>query len=172
MILEDYPEDAPSMRDTAGWEPQIALPPVATNGHALIDRVAAELAMVLPLWAIARDRFERTTVGLSQMKPEDWALYAARFLHGDIPESPHAGFSPALAMRYVADDLKALYAEAIQAVGPMVSPGQIDRWFWNATLAADLLRAVRFAALTSENNGFKTVGSRFIVPAPYVERAR
>lgn len=174
VILEDFPDDAPSMRDTAGWAAQVVLPnaalPSATDKESWVKGIAAELVSVTPLWQAARRRFGRTTVGLSRIKPEDWAPFAARFVSGEIPQSPVEGFSPALAMRFVADDLKAFYMEAAQAVGAKPSPGQIERWFWYETLAADLLRGVRAAALSSENSGFKTVGSRFIVPVPFVEK--
>lgn len=94
----------------------------------------------------------------------------AQFLDGSVPASPVSGLSPALVLRYAADDLKALYAEAVQAIGPQPSGSQINRWFWGETAAADFLRAVRLAALESADNGFKTAGGRFIVPVPFVER--
>ena len=48
------------------------------------------------------------------------------------------------------------------------SSNAINVWFWNRTVAGALLRALRTAALASEDRGFNTVGSRFIVPAPWV----
>ena len=126
---------------------------------------------MIPHWKAAHHRFGRTTVGNARLEPAMWAPIAAHFLTGELPESPIDGISSALLARYIADDLKALYAEAAQAEGPQPSSAQVNCWFWNHTLAADLLRALRTAALTSEHNGFKTVGSRFLVPAPYVTRA-
>ena len=83
------------------------------------------------------------------------------------------GLTPALTVRHLADDLKALYAEAVQAAGAQPSTKQINAWFWGSgpgsgTVAADLLRALRTAALTSPDNGFKAFGTRFLVPGPYV----
>ena len=76
--------------------------------------------------------------------------------------------TPALALRFLCDDLKALYGEAVQADGPPPSARQIDLWFWRETIAGQLLRALRSAAMVSENNALKTVGGRFFVPTPYV----
>ena len=174
VLLEDFPDDAPSMRDRPDWSPQVVLPdfktPAATDAAAWVAGLAAELKSVIPHWEAARHRFGRTTVGLSRLKPEAWAPYAVQFLGGGIPESPVPGLSPAVVVRYAADDMKALYTEAVQAIGSQPSGLQVNRWFWDKTLAADLLRALRSAALTSENNGFKTAGSRFIVPAPFVAK--
>ena len=176
VVLEDFPEDAPSMRDRPGWAPQVVLPEPASatleDGDVAgwVAALRAEMAKVMPHWEAAQHRFGRTTVGLSRLPPQDWVPFAARFLAGEIPESPVAGLSPALVVRYIADDLKAFYAEAVQAIGQQPSGAQVNRWFWDTTLAADFLRALRTAALASTHNGFNTAGSRFIVPAPYVKK--
>ena len=68
----------------------------------------------------------------------------------------------------MADDLKALYGEAVQAEGPPPSARQIDQWVWRQTAAGQLLIALREVASKSENNALKTVGGRFFVPVPYL----
>ena len=175
VVLEDFPRDAPSMRDQPGWQPQVMVPefvtPAAADVGAWTAGLAAELASVLPHWSAATHRFGRTTVGVSRLDSKDWAPFVVRFLDGSIPPSPVDGLSPALVMRYIADDMKALYMEAVQAIGPQPSGAQINRWFWSKTLAAELLRALRSGALASEHTGFKTAGSRFLVPAPFVTKA-
>lgn len=175
VLLFDFPDDAPSMRDRAGWTPQVVVQdraealPAAPEAWAAA--LAAELHKVIPHWAAAQHRFGRTTVGNSRLAPELWGPYAARFLAGEVPESPVAGVSPAVLLRYVADDIKALYTEAAQAIGPQASPSQVNGWFWRQTLAADLLRALRVKAIASPHAGFNTAGSRFLVPAPFVDKA-
>jgi len=174
VVLEDFPDDAPSMRDTPGWQPFLAdgdrsaiLP---SSPEAWKNALGVELSRIAPAWEAARRRFGRTTTGASRLAPAEWITYAARFLVGELPDSPVDGMSPALVVRFGADDLKALYTEAIQAADPMPSPAQVDRWFWNQTLAADFLRALRLAAISADHPGFKTAGSRFLVPAPFVTR--
>ena len=172
VVLVDFPDDVPSMADTAGWTPQVDLPPLPSSLPAdaadWATAVTAEIERLRPHWAGALDRFGRTTVGLSRLPPEQWAPYAATFLKGEIPQSIVDGLSPALLLRTIADDIKALYSEAVQATGPQPSSAQVNRWFWNRTLAGQLLRALRLAALASPHNGFNTVGSRFIVPGPWI----
>ena len=96
-----------------------------------------------------------------------WPGFAAAFLDGGLPTVP-AHATPALALRFLSDDLKALYSEAVQADGGPPSARQIDGWFWRQTIAGQLLIALRKTAMESENTALKTVGSRFFVPAPFV----
>jgi hypothetical protein len=172
VVIVDFPDDAPSMRDTAGWAPQVVLPDRATSQPVTATEwmaaLAAELVMVRPHWEAAQHRFGRTTVGNSRLAPEQWAPFAARFLGGVIPDSPVEGISSAVVLRYVADDMKALYAEAVQAIGPQPSSQQVNRWFWTKTVAGAFLCALRTAALASQHTGFNTAGSRFLVPGPWV----
>lgn len=173
VVLVDFPDDAPSMLDTPGWRARIGLPGWATalpaDPAGWVEALSAELAAVRPHWDAARLRFGRTTVGNARLPPQQWASFAVQFLAGNIPDSPVAGLSPAVLVRYVADDLKALYMEAVQACGPQASSAQVNRWFWDETLAGQFLRALRDAAVASPHNGFKTAGTRFIVPAPWLK---
>ena len=99
--------------------------------------------------------------------PEAWPAFATSFLDGALPTvSLHD--TPALALRFLADDLKALYGEAVQADGTPPSARQIDTWFWRRTIAGQLLIALRSAASQSDNNALKTVGGRFFVPSAEV----
>ena len=184
VILEDFPDDPPSWTDQPGWQPAFQLSsrvrPANGDIAGWAEALEQELADVLPHWEIAKARFGgRTMVGLSGQSPRAWPAFAASFLAGHVPFSPVPGLSSALAVRHLADDLKAVYLEAVQADGPQPSSRQVMRWFWGSgpgpsgpgiggTIAADVLRGLRLAALASPDNGFKAFGSRFLVPAPYV----
>ncbi len=166
VILEDFIEDPPGWQDTSDWRPprlvQISDP--LETPHAWAVAFGAELSALLRLWRIAQTRFGRTTVGLSFQAPAGWPRFATRFLAGELPVVPELA-TPALALRMLCDDIKALYGEAAQADGPAPSAHQIDEWFWRQTVAGRLLIALRSAAMASENNALKTVGARFFVPA-------
>lgn len=168
VILEDFPDDPPGWRDTPGWVPP-SLPEVGTpdNPDAWRAGFAAEMAVLRPAWERARSRYGRSTVGLSRMAPDEWPALAAAFISGDAPDvAGHA--TPALALRFLCDDIKAFYGEAGQAVGPAPASRQLDAWFWRGTLAGRLLIALRAAAMASDNNAVRTVGGRFLVPAPWL----
>ena len=174
VILADFPADAPSQAGVPGWRPAMALPPPASpaSPDEWAAALATEVALVRPAWQQAGARFGRTTVGLSGLAPEAWPGFASAFL-GVNPPAPPAGFaSAALALRFMADDLKAYYTEAAQATGPAPTPDQASAWLYGATLAGRLLVALRTSALASEDGGFKTLAGRFLVPVPFLPPVR
>jgi hypothetical protein len=158
VILEDFPDDPPGWPDNPDW---VAPTIEASGGFAL------ELQGILPLWQAAQARFGRTSVGLSFQEPSAWAGFVASVLEGDLPVVPQLD-TTALSVRFLCDDIKALYGEVAQAVGPAPSARQVDTWFWRHTAAGALLQALRRVAMNSENNALKTVGGRFFVPTPWV----
>jgi hypothetical protein len=166
VILEDFNEDPSGWQDTFGWQapPLVELNDPPQTPEAWSAAFDAELTGLLPLWQTAQMRFGRTTVGLSFQAPEAWPGFATRFLAGELPAVPELD-TPALALRMLSDDIKALYGEVAQAEGPAPSARQIDHWFWRRTVAGQLLVALRDMAMKSENNALKTVGGRFFVPA-------
>ena len=169
IILAHFEDDNPSWFDRLDWVPAVSLPTPGSYESAAAWEAAlrAEMTLVLPVWERFRTRFNRTTVGLAGQPPQDWPAFATSFLDGALPTVPLHD-TPALALRFMADDLKALYGEAVQADGAPPSARQIDWWFWRQTVAGQLLIALRSAAMVSENNALKTVGGRFFVPVPFL----
>lgn len=169
VILEHFPDDNPSWFDRPGWEPAVEMlsPAVPGTPAEWEDALRQELALILPTWERFKSRFGRTTVGLAGQPPNAWPDFAAAFLAEKLPSVP-AHDTPALALRFLADDLKALYGEAVQADGLPPSARQIDTWFWRRTVAGQLLIALRSRSMQSENSALKTVGGRFFVPVPYL----
>jgi hypothetical protein len=171
-ILEDFPEDPPGWLDRPGWKPPIptsAPSPAHETPTAWAETFAAELASIRPHWEKAQARYGRTTVGLSGQTPEAWPGFIAAFLDGEFPVAPPHETS-ALSLRFLCDDIKALYSEAAQSAGAAPASRQIDDWFWKSTIAGQLLIALRSVAVASNNNALKTVGSRFFVPTPFLPR--
>lgn len=166
VILDDFSEDPPGWQDTPGWRAPPLIGPAdrLETPDAWAAAFGSELAALLPLWQTAQTRFGRTTVGLSFQAPAAWPEFATRFLTGALPTVPELD-TPALALRMLSDDIKALYSEAAQAEDPVPSAHQIDNWFWRETVAGQLLIALRTVAMASSNNALKTVGGRFFVPA-------
>jgi hypothetical protein len=168
-VLEHFPDDNPSAADRLDWQPSVILPKPAlpSDAKAWEQALRAELVLIAPAWERFKRRFARTTVGLAGQGIEAWPGFIASALDGALPKVPLHETS-ALALRFLVDDIKAIYGEAVQAEGDPPSARQIDTWFWRDTLAGQLLLALRSKAMQSENNGLKTVGTRFFVPAPYV----
>lgn len=165
VILESFEGGDPGGVDSPGWLPAVRLPAPAgaETPEQWASALDAELVRVLPVWARAKARTGRTTVGLAGQPPEQFPQFIAQLLHGQLPVVP-AHRSTALAMRFMADDLKAIYGEAAQADSGHVSAHQLATWFWRATVAGRLLIALRAASLRSADTAMKTVGGRFLVP--------
>jgi hypothetical protein len=157
VILADFNEDPPNWTDTPDWMPP-ALPSAA---------FAEELAAILPLWHRAQHRYGRTSVGLGFQAPEEWPAFTGRFLAGGLPITAPLE-TAALSLRFICDDIKALYGEAAQASETPPSARQFDAWFWRQTAAGRLLLALRETSMASDNNALKTVGGRFFVPTPWL----
>jgi hypothetical protein len=158
VILEDFPDDPPGWPDNPNW-----VAPITTS----TDSFTNELTALLPRWQAAQAQFARTSVGLSFQSPEAWPAFAEAIMAGALPTMPQLD-TTALAVRFMCDDIKALYGEVAQAAGPAPSARQVDTWFWRQTAAGVLLQALRRTAMASENNALKTVGGRFFVPTPWV----
>jgi hypothetical protein len=169
VILEHFRDDPPSGFDRPGWRPSVDLPmPVLPHGaEAWAAALRAEMALVMPAWNRFTARFRRTTVGLADQPPDAWPDFEASFLDGALPTLPLHD-TPAVALRFVADDLKALYGEAVQADGSPPSARQIDAWFWRQTIAGQFLITLRSAALESPDKTMQIVGARFLVPRSYL----
>lgn len=168
VILEDFSDDAPGARHQAGWTPPVvngAADPATPQDWAAF--LAREMALLRPAWEQARRRSRGSTVGVSAQPPEDWPGFMAGFMAGELP-SVAAHATPALALRFLLDDLKAFYGEAAQANGPAPSSGQLDRWFWRQTVAGRFVIALRATCLQATNNALRTVAGRFFVPRPYL----
>jgi hypothetical protein len=169
VILEDFPDNPPGWPDNPAWvAPPLAAPATCGTGAEWLAAFAAELAWIMPRWEEAQVRFGRTSIGLSFQAPEAWPGFAARVVDGGLPVVSELG-TTALSVRFLCDDIKALYGEAAQASGPQPSAMQVDRWFWRQTVAGRMLLTLRRVAMASENNALKTVGGRFFVPAPWVQ---
>ncbi len=172
VILETYPHDAPSAQDRPGWRPPVELKGPAALLHSDVAgwtrALTAEMALLAPHYENARASRGRTMVGISQQPPDAWPDYAATVLAGALPLPPPKLPSTALAIRFLADDLKAYYGEAAQASGPAPSSRQLDTWFWTETTAGALLQGIRTVGSASENSALKAVAPRFFVPGPYI----
>ena len=169
-LIVDFPDDDPREAADPGWRPPVSphpvLPPLA--GEALADAVEAELRALAPAYAASCVRRERSTVGLSGLAPAACGEYVAAWLRGERPASPVADMSPALALRFAIDDLKAFVLEAAIANGAPSSQ-QLGDWLWNAAALGAGLLALRRVCLAGDDARLMGVAA-FFVPALWVPR--
>jgi hypothetical protein len=155
----DFPDDDPRETADPNWRPPI--PPAKEHGA---DALEAELRALAPAYAASCMRRERSTVGLSTLPPAECGAYLAAWLRGERAPSPVADMSPALALRFVIDDLKAFALEAALSPGTKPSSHQLGDWLWNETALGAGLQVLRRQCLAGDDERLRTVAA-FFVPA-------
>ena len=166
-VLSDFPDDAPEEGAESGpWACPLPLTaPAAQEGDTgkLREEFAREFAQLLPWYTLATRSRKRTTVGLSGLPPEEIGPFVARFLDEPLPPSPRKELALGAMFKFAAEDLKALYFEAVTA--QPAGPTEIARWFWRETSAGELLRALRPKLAQSDDGMLKGVANIALVPA-------
>jgi hypothetical protein len=155
----DFPHDDPREIADPNWRPPIR----AAKEHGA-EALVAELRALARAYAASCTRRERSTVGLSTLPPAECGAYVAAWLRGERPPSPIADMSPALALRFVIDDLKAFALEAALSSGSKPSSQQLGDWLWNETALGAGLQVIRRQCLAGDDERLRTVAA-FFVPA-------
>ena len=165
-LIVDFPDDDPRETPDSDWHPPVGPhpnpPPLA--GEALADAVESELRALAPAYAASCVARERSTVGLSGLAPAVCGEYVAAWLRGERRPSPVADMSPALALRFAIDDLKAFALEAALTAGTKPSSKQLGDWLWNETALGAAFQVLRRDCLAGDDERLKTVAA-FFVPA-------
>jgi len=167
VFLEDYPLDDPTGVDLDSWGPPFALDAleIDLSDEALLQSVLAnELRAITPSYQrfVAENR--RTTFGVSGLNIDACAAYLAAYLSSPAPANPLPAVSPVQALRWAVDDVKAYYFEAVAAGPGMPSSRQAQGWFWDRTLAARIIIALRKLLLASGDNRTQAIGRMNLVP--------
>ena len=133
-LLADFPEDEPGSADVDGWRS-----PIELHTESLED----ELALMQPWYQKSHQQTGRTTVGVSGLGIETVARYLLAIDTETPLPKPSKDLAEVQCLRYVVDDLKAYYLEAITAAGDPPSGWQLANWFWTQTLAGQLVRELQ-----------------------------
>jgi hypothetical protein len=173
VMLEDFPEDDPTAVDLPDWKPPFELAARATDlpePGALESLLRQEAAIIAPFYERFTASNRRTTVGLSGLPIEDALSYMARCLSA-IPDSgPIAGVPAVQALRWAIDDVKAFTLEAMSVGAAIPSSRQMQAWFWDRTLAARTIIALRTKLLASDDKRSQAIGRMNLVPGAQVQR--
>lgn len=162
-LIVDFPDDDPREMPDPNWRPLIAAAAIAGDGAALVEALVAELRALASAYAQSCTQRLRSTVGLSGLPPAECGEYIASWLRGDAPASPVEDMSPALALRFAIDDLKAFALEAGISRGKPSSK-QLGDWLWHDTALGAALQVLRRQCLSGDDERLKAVAA-FFVPA-------
>src|SRR4030042_1650267 len=174
-VLEDFPEEEPEHDAIT-----VLSCPVRDDRSTLEDRntdplllsFRREMTGMRPWYDMALNKRQRTTVGVSGMSLEALPDFLYAFVKGEEPPNPHKDVALAYTLKLAAEDLKAYYIEGVTA-----QPGQanvsarvLQDWFWDETVAGEVLLAIKKACETSPDKMLNMMGSHFIVPGDVARR--
>ncbi len=168
--IKDFPDDDPREALDPTWRAPATRSPARGGGlgwglgAVLAEAVEVELRALAPAYAASCVRRGRSTVGLSGLPPAECGAYLAAWLRGERPASPIDDMSPALALRFVLDDLKAFALEAALSPGTGPSSQQLGDWLWNETALGAATQALRREFLAGDDERLKQLAF-FFVPA-------
>jgi hypothetical protein len=173
ILIDDFPEDDPTAVDLPAWHPLFDFAPGTLDAG---DRAAVEQALLQETAVIGpfHERFVaangRTTIGLSGLGIEDCVRSVAAALADSATPGPDPAVTPVQAMRWAVDDLKAYYLEAMAGDGAIPSSRQMQSWFWDRTLLARALIALRAKLLAGDDKRSQAIGRMNLVPGVQVQR--
>lgn len=166
-VLVDFPHEDPNSVDDPQWRP----PAEHTSAQAFTS-VSVECAALAAEKSAAVQRYGRDPVGVAGLTIDQAAAFfdavCAVVSDDPLPASPREDLSSNLALRFVADDLKAYYLQAAAAVGKP-SSRQLHNWLWRETRLGQSLKSLRRQFLDGNDDKRTSLGNKFMVPRAFVD---
>jgi hypothetical protein len=127
-----------------------------------------------PWYDLAVQKRNRTTVGVSGLDFDIIPDFICSFFHDDLPENPNKNLALHYTLNLAVDDLKAYYYESMSAQPgqDVLPPHALDDWFWNETMAGDMLFDLRSVCKKSEDPFIKMVGNALLVPTDQIMKRK
>ncbi len=164
-VLEDFPEDAPS---STGGEEEAFVCPVNFSRHIDAEDLAsawqAEVSELATWHDLAGAIGSSAQAGTSGMTPARAAQFVANFIADPSLPSYHQELALVPALRLVCHDIKEFYLRAVAAQPGARAAVEVQRWFWNDTVAGKALLKLREVCLKSDDEMLRRLGATGIVP--------
>ena len=147
-VLADFPDDIPEK----------------TGTEKLVAAFRQEIAEFHSWYDIGRKK--RGYSAVIYFPPDDAFRLFTDFMQGNPLKLLDTISSPALALRFAAQDLKAFYFESVMFRPDFTLPDDsgFNRWFWQKTAAGNVLKAIREKCRASNDKSFKMTGEMLLVP--------
>jgi hypothetical protein len=171
VLLVDYPHEDPSATDRDEWHPPFNFTDTIPNPSDSAQFAAAledEMQTLAPLHRAFVARNRRTMVGVSDMDIEGCRQFFASYL---ADPATTAAANPVTWVPWVVDDLRYYYLESMMFAHPVVpSSLQLESWFWDRTVLARGLLALRARLIANSDAMTRFVGERALLPGPQRHR--
>ncbi len=175
-LLEDFPDDEPENDEITVLACPVNFGRSAAEtedgADELLTAFRREMTAMRPWYDMSVNKRQRTTVGVSKVPLEKMADFIYAFVTGNDPENPDPGSAIVYSLKYAVEDLKSYYIEGVTA-----QPGQtgassqaLQDWFWDETVAGQVLLKLKKVCETSEDKMMAMVGAHFIVPGDVARR--
>jgi len=169
-VIEDFPAEAPvseAQNHIFACPVDLSVEKIDDNNvTGLRETLNNEMIRLRPWYDLAVKNRGRTTVGVSGVDLDLLGDFVSEIIYGDIPENKHKDLPFGYTLKLAIDDLKAYYNEAFTAQPGGVLPESrvLDDWFWDQTIAAKVLFAIKDLCAKSDDAGLRLVGNLLIVP--------
>jgi hypothetical protein len=171
VLLVDYPHEDPSAVDRDDWSrpfnfaESIPDPSYSVQFAAALDDEMQALAPLHRAYVAAN---RRTMVGESGMDIEGCRKFFVAYL---ADPAATAAANPMIWVPWVVDDLRYHYLEAMLSAHPVIpSSRQLEGWFWDRTVLARGLLALRNKLIADTDTMTRFVGERALLPGPQRHR--
>jgi hypothetical protein len=171
-LIADFTDEGASSNENEDLEPVVWACPVnftpadkdEGDPEKLISALRYEVAELRSWYDLGLEKSGRTAV--SNFEPDSASGLLAGYVLGDPPDIADVNLPLALALRLAAQDLKAFYFEATIARPGAALPGsnEFNRWFWNDTAAARILKAVKEKCLNEKDEALRMTGAHLLIP--------
>ena len=168
VLLEDFPEDAPSPgngheEEAGGWVCPVNLSPPPEERGELEAAITEEMGRLAPWYDLALSTRGRSTVGASGLDIESATKLLIDFIEGSAKNPcPERSFGETL--KFASEDIKAWYMEAATAQPGKSTSQDLNNWFWEETVAGKLFIDVHTTGSTMDDEKIKRFANEYTVP--------
>lgn len=173
VILEDFPEDAPSVETspgTQGWACPTSFHSHPDEDAKLVNETMDEIARLAPwheVYVSERGHSAPPACGVSHKE----IVRGLGVLAGGVGDPEVATDVPLQEwVRLGCDDLRTWYMEAAQGQPGRAQSTELQEWFWRQTALARLIAGAAMFFVRSDEQGFSIFGRRAMVPRVYMEQ--
>lgn len=173
-VLEAFPEEAPEIasaesEESATWACPVSFAPQQaemSDCEQLAADLQQEVTELRPWYDLGLEKRGRTA--MVTFDPQAAANLLAEYLTNGSEYTSNTEFSPGVALRLAAQDIKAFYFEAATSRPGAQTPDSktFGKWFWNQTAAGKTLQTVKEKYLESEDKELRLTAQKFLVPMP------
>lgn len=168
-VHEFFPAEPLTTGDEEIWACPVSFP-AASSEASLENRLLAEINLLTPWFDQGKKSRGHTTTGVSGLDAVATGTWLCEFLETNPPTTPPiTGQSIGETFKLAAEDLKAFYLEAVTAQPGHASGKEINRWFWNETVAAQLLRQLRLGLAEHPDEIVRLHASFTLVPEAHTQ---